>query len=86
MRIVTFNNLGAGHVLEKDGVTACGRDWPGALGEMRIAEPQGYGVSNFVRDTNLHLCGSCRRAIEARPTKADLITAIVQMEFQGATP
>ena len=84
MRIVTFNNLGAGHVLEKSGVTACGRAWPGSLGEMAIVEPQGYGVSNFTRDRNLQLCGSCRRAIEARPTKADLITAEVQLGFQGA--
>ena len=85
MRIVTFNNLGAGHVLEKAGVTACGRPWPGVLGEMEIVEPQGYGVSNFTRDRSLNLCGSCRRAIESRATKADLITAIVKLEFEGAT-
>jgi len=58
MRIVTFNNKGSGHLFnEKKGMTACGKKWPGALGEMRIEEYQnGY-------DSDLHLCGNCEKVI-----------------------
>ena len=70
MRIVTFNNLGTGHLFneEKDR-TACGKTWPGALGEVEIHEPQGPDhargrhVVSHVLDGKLHLCGNCEKVI-----------------------
>ena len=62
MRIITFNNMGTGHILNnKSTHTVCGREWPGAQGEVEIREPQ-YADSSI--GGKVHLCGNCEKVID----------------------
>lgn len=71
MRIVTFNNLGTGHVLEGR-LTACGKTWPGVLGPIAIDE------------RGVRLCGNCESAIGARPRgKTELFAAMFRIQTRA---
>jgi len=78
MRIVTFNNLGTGHLVVETKCrgghklkTLCGRDYPGVLGEQQIEEPQApYDRNSRLHDGHLHLCGRCQVSLESFAVKA----------------
>ncbi len=56
MRIVALTNNGTGHVLIQDHYTACGRRYPGVLGEQLVL------IGGLKPE--LHLCGNCERVID----------------------
>jgi len=76
MRIVTFNNLGTGHLVKETASrkgfrmqTLCGRNYPGVLGQLKITEPQGNHPSSRsgarLSGPHLHLCGRCEAVLES---------------------
>lgn len=82
MRIVTFNNLGTGHLLSRwyTGTTMCGRKYPGVLGKLPIGT-QGNGPATRSgarrKDSNMDLCGNCTSSNELRQTVR------VKKQFRG---